>query len=265
MSLSEDEFTAYLRERMDNEAEDASQGSGTVQASDLYLACACAKGDAAALAAFEAMCIPEIDAAVRRFRGAIAADEIKQLLRNKLFVGDGDVRPKILEYAGRGKLKTWLRITATRLALNMVARQDRERPFERDAIAHIIGAGEDPELMYLKRRYAEEFKLAFGEAFAGLEGRERNLLRYAFGEGLTVDVIGSLYGVHRATAARWITKAHEALVDRIRTAMLARLKVGKEEYASILRLIESRIEISFERYLGEKEPEPGTAERGVGT
>ena len=41
------------------------------------------------------------------------------------------------------------------------------------------------------------------EAFAALESRERNLLRYALGDGLSVDAIGTLYRVHRATAARW--------------------------------------------------------------
>ena len=157
----------------------------------------------------------DVDVALRRVAGSVAPDEVKQLVRHRLFVGPPGGAPKILEYAGRGRLRTWVRVAATRIALNLVESNGRERPLDNDAIAHLIGAGEDPELGYLKRRYAAEFRAAFGEAFNALETRDRNLLRYAFGEGLSVDAVGALYGVHRATAARWITKAHGSLVDQM--------------------------------------------------
>jgi RNA polymerase sigma-70 factor (ECF subfamily) len=199
------------------------------------------------LYAFDRHFLPQVDAAVSRVRG-VATDEVRQALRHKLFVADAGERPKILEYSGRGELRTWVRMAATRTALNMAARAARELPVEQDALAFIVGGGEDPELQFLKRRYASEFKEAFADAFAALGSRERNLLRYAFGRGLSVDEIGPLYGVHRATAARWIAKAHANLVTHLRRTMMAKLHVSKKEFASILRLIESRIEISFEKY-----------------
>ncbi|HEY4119867.1 MAG TPA: hypothetical protein VGM56_18500 [Byssovorax sp.] len=251
--VPEDAFGAYVRERL--HTDDGAERQAALHIDDLYLACACARGDEPALAAFERAILPEVDAALRRFASTLAPDEIKQLVRHRLFVGGADARPKILEYAGRGRLRTWVRVAATRVALNLAESSARERTFEQGAIEHILGAGGDPELAYLKRRYGAEFRASFGEAFSALDPRERNLLRYAFGEGLSVDAVGALYGVHRATAARWITKAHATLVEQVQRTMRARLHLDKDEYASILRLIESQIEISFERYLGSPAPQ----------
>src|SRR5262245_53680165 len=55
----------------------------------LYLTCGCAAGDAAALAAFAQAYEPVIDAALARMANAVAdADEVKQRVRERLFVGD---------------------------------------------------------------------------------------------------------------------------------------------------------------------------------
>ena len=78
---------------------------------DLYLAMALAEGDNAALKAFETDMVPQMDIALRRLRLAGGtADEVKQVIRFELLVGDG--RKKILDYAGRGELAAWLRVSA---------------------------------------------------------------------------------------------------------------------------------------------------------
>jgi RNA polymerase sigma-70 factor (ECF subfamily) len=261
VDVTEDELSAYLVARGISSAEEVEQGAAPSLAlayTDLYLACACARGDAAALRTFEKTFFVEVDAAVAKVGGAApSADEIRQVLRHKLFIAEPDAQPKITEYGGRGPLRTWVRIIATRTALNLASRASRELPFEGEALTFLIGGGDDPELSYLKRLYAEEFRLAFAEAFDGLESRDRNLLRYAFGEGLTVDAIGSLYGVHRATAARWVAKAHADLADRLKKALVARLGVTNKDYSSILRLIASRFDITLERYMKVSEPGRG--------
>src|SRR5882757_6076990 len=79
---------------------------------DLYLAFALAIGDGAALRAFEDTLVPQIDIALRRLRLAGGtADEVKQALRVELLAGPD---AKIGDYAGRGELAAWLRISATR-------------------------------------------------------------------------------------------------------------------------------------------------------
>src|SRR5439155_1045051 len=79
-------------------------------AEDLYLACALARGDAAALAELEAVVIPAAE------RGLRLADdarrEVMQILREKMLVRGG-----IASYDGRAPLAIWLRVCAARLAL----------------------------------------------------------------------------------------------------------------------------------------------------
>ena len=176
-------------------------------------------------------------------------DEVRQLVRHKLFVADGGARPKIAEYSGRGELRGWVRVTVTRFVLNLSTRAGPEVPFADDTLMFLLGGTADPELEYVKRAYSEHFRAAFAEALAGFGARERMLLRYAFVDGLTVDAIGRILGVHRATAARRIVAAHRSLLEHVRASLTERLDIPADEYSKVLRLLQSRIELSLERYL----------------
>jgi RNA polymerase sigma-70 factor, ECF subfamily len=214
---------------------------------DLYLACACAGSDPEALRAFEGAYGRDVAALHRRFRYVgKTADDVKQQLYEKLFTGDA---PKIAEYSGKGELRTWLRVTITRMLINLTARDTRERPAEDELFAALPGAAEDPEAMHLRRTYATELRQAFAQATAQLSSRDRNLLHYACVEDLGIDAIGDLYGVHRATAARWLEAARASLLRALRSALLGQLKVNERELESIVRMMLSRVELTLERYL----------------
>src|SRR5579884_1384958 len=84
---------------------------------DLYLATACAAGNAAALAAFERTHLSQVAAFVARTDSDPAfAEEVRQRLREKLLVGQP---PRISEYAGQGPLGGWVRVAAVRMALDL--------------------------------------------------------------------------------------------------------------------------------------------------
>jgi RNA polymerase sigma-70 factor (ECF subfamily) len=68
-------------------------------------------------------------------------------------------------------------------------------------------------------------------------------------DGWTIDRIGALYGVHRATAARRIAAARDELGAAIRTELAARLAISIDEVDSIVRLVQNRIDVSLERLL----------------
>jgi RNA polymerase sigma-70 factor (ECF subfamily) len=68
-------------------------------------------------------------------------------------------------------------------------------------------------------------------------------------DGLSIDALGEIYGVHRATAARWIAKIREDLLARTREAFSARAKVGRAEFESLLRLARSQLDVSLRRVL----------------
>jgi RNA polymerase sigma-70 factor (ECF subfamily) len=224
---------------------------------DLYLACACARGVAGAVAAFDREYMREVDIALARMRvGPPRLSDVKQLVRQRLFVGGGTAGTptsagKISEYGGRGDLRRWVRSVAVRTCLNEMRKGKREVLVDDDHLIaqHAIGA-DDPEVEYMKRTYASEFKAAFAEALGGLGAREQTLLRYHHVDGLNIDEIGAIYRVHRVTAFRWLEKAKDQLVKTTLDLLRTRLKLPADELDSVLRMIRSQIHLSLVRHLG---------------
>ncbi len=249
ITLDADLFMEYLAQRISGDA-DAEKILLGLKAGDLYLACAITQGDAVALAAFETHFFPAIEAALRRRApsGALVED-VKQVLCQKLLVGDGTRPPKISLYAGRGDLRSWISVTAVREAIDLMRKGKKEQPLEDNILMDLAAPGEDQEIQYLKRLYRGEFKSAFTEALAELPLRERNVLRHHLLDGLNIDQIGALYNVHRATAARWISRARQTLLESTRRSLMARLKVNKGEFESIMRLIQSHFDVSVQHFM----------------
>ncbi|HEY3807569.1 MAG TPA: hypothetical protein VGL61_33435 [Kofleriaceae bacterium] len=219
---------------------------------DLYLAFALATGDPAAVRAFEDSLVPQIDVALRRLRLAGGTnDEVKQALRVELLAGPD---AKIGDYAGRGELAAWLRISATRKALKLVKRADREETLDEILLDHWPGSGgvaaRDPERKHIRSTYTAELKKAIREAFAALEVRQRNLLRQHILDELTIDDLAKLYRVHRATCARWLSDARADLGKQTRKRLVSALGTPGEELESLLRFLDSDIELSISRILG---------------
>ena len=84
---------------------------------------------------------------------------------------------KIAEYGGRGDLRRWVRSVAVRTCLNELRKGRREVLVDDEQlIAQHAIATDDPEIEYMKRTYAHEFRAAFGEALGQLGSREQTLL-----------------------------------------------------------------------------------------
>ena len=241
---------AFAAARLEPAAE-ADDALAALRAADLYLACACADGDRAALAAFDRHYMREVDIALARMRiGPPRSNDVKQLVRQRLFVGDGNPG-KIAEYAGRGDLRRWVRSVAVRTCLNDLRKGKHEVLTDDDQlIAQHAMPGDDPEIEYMKRTYTGEFRAAFADAMAQLGPREQTLLRYHHIDGLNIDEIGAIYRVHRVTAFRWLEKAKETLVLATLGALKTRLNVTPKELDSVLRLIRSQVHLSLIRHLG---------------
>jgi RNA polymerase sigma-70 factor (ECF subfamily) len=218
-------------------------------AEDLFLACACARGVAGAIEAFDrahAVDVRAMHAQARPPRPPV--DELEQLVRAKLFVGPP---PKIADYSGAGPLRAWLRVVAARLLVDLArAPAARESPRGDDAWMEVPAPGDDPELEYLKRVYRAELREAFEEAARALSPEERNVLREHYAHGLTIDEIGAAHGIHRATAARRLEGAREAILRGTRQRLMQRLRLSRRELESVVRLIESQMHVTIERVLG---------------
>jgi RNA polymerase sigma-70 factor (ECF subfamily) len=217
---------------------------------DLYLAFGLAAGNTAAIRAFEDHLVPQIDIALRRLRlGGGTADEVKQALRVELLTGP---EAKIADYAGRGDLAAWLRISATRKALKLVRRADREESLDEILLDHWPANTGDPGKQHMRTTYTDQLKQAIREAFAALEVRQRNLLRQHILDELTIDDLARLYRVHRATCARWLADSRADLGKQTRKRLIATLGTQSEELESVLRFLDSDIELSISRILQSK-------------
>jgi RNA polymerase sigma-70 factor (ECF subfamily) len=235
IALPFEELAAYLAER---------EHASLDRALDLYIACACSLGDSAAIVRFEEAYFGEVRAAISRISGAATVlDEAIQQLRRTMFVGDGKP-PGITGYAGSGDLRAWLRVAATRIALGLM-RARRASEDNEPALERIVASDPDPASALMRKEYGAKATEAMRDAFAALEPRDRNLLRQYFLDQLTIDDLGALYGVHRATAARWVEKARAALEKGTQSLLRERLGVSKETLDSIVRMVHSNLEVSL--------------------
>lgn len=225
----------------------------TMAIEDLYLACACVHGESAAIAAFTDRFVRvSVAAAARSRRGALAVDDMLQQVLGKLLAPRGEQPPRLAEFSGQGGLRAWVRVTVVRAAIDLERAQARRIVPEAQEPSFNLeehATTSDPELDYFKRHYRDEFRLAFAAALAALDARSRNALRHHLVDRLSIDQIGALYNVHRATAARWISGSREALLAGTRDALRERLKLSEGEYASIMRLIDSMLDVSVQRLL----------------
>jgi RNA polymerase sigma-70 factor (ECF subfamily) len=243
-SVPREEFVAYLWARLPADVP-PEFALAQMHTADLYLACACARGDAQAVAAFDEHCLSQLDRVLGKMGiDADASAEVKQEIRRRVLVGDGR-RPEIVDFSGRGDLRSWVRVMAVRQALRRQERARRDIAVEDDELLERIVAPENPELDYAKGMYREEFKRAFEAALKALPDRERTLLRQHYIDGLTIDEIGHLYRVHRSTAARLLVRARTRVLAATRAQMMCQLDVQSKDLDSIMRMIRSQIDISL--------------------
>ena len=220
----------------------ARSGAPPAHLADLGLALACEAHDPRAVALFERTYLPQAARALRKLRlSQTLGDEVLGWLRFELFARESGAL--IATYSGRGDLGSWVRSIAVHEALKRAKKERREVSLE---------AAEDipmpaPELVALRGAHGKAFTDALASAFAALTASERNLLRQYFLDGLTIDVLAGLHAVHRATAARRVAAARQALVDRVRATLLERLRIGESEVDEVITL--SNLEQSLSQLL----------------
>jgi RNA polymerase sigma-70 factor, ECF subfamily len=236
-------FASYVADRLPDGVgvEDALQG---IHMSDLYLACACTLGDAAAVAVFDRHCLAVVDRTLPRLGFDVeVVSEVKQRLRYKLLVPDNGP-PGIADFAGRGDLRRWVRVMAVHEAMGMARAARRHVELEDETLNDEV-VGPNPELDHFKRLYGREFQAAFTGALGTLSEKERLLLKQQFLDGLGVNEIARLHRVHRATASRWLERARAAVLSRTRIHLMQSLGLPAAEFESIMRLIRSDLDMTL--------------------
>jgi RNA polymerase sigma-70 factor (ECF subfamily) len=221
-----------------------------VRADHVYLAIACAAGDEAAIRRFEAEFLDEVDATATRLHATRdQLDELRSFVRRILLVTEPTRPAALREYSGRGDLRSYLRVIATRELVRVIGKARREVAIDTDSFLDKLSPASSPITSYVRDRYRADVHAAIRAALGELPEDARALLRYSIIDGWTVDRIGALFGIHRATAARRVAAARELLGEGIRAQLSARLAIPVEEVDSVVRLVQSRIDVSLERIL----------------
>lgn len=248
--ISDEDFVAYAAERIVAGA-DVPHAIAKLHASDLYLACGCTRGDEAALAAFERHFMVRLAAHLRRAEALSAfTDEVRQAVRVRLLVSEDGLVPRIASYRGQGPLAVWLRLTATRLAINL-RKSDAREPDPDDGVdvERLRADDGDPELEFLKSHYREELRAAVEGALASLPTNDGNILRLHFFERLSAEAMGAMFGVSARTVHRWITDIRGRIVAETRRLLNERFSISQTQMDSLVGLVGSQLEISVRRIL----------------
>jgi len=218
-------------------------------AGDLYLALACGVAGTEALRALERHYFPSLGAPLKRlgFDEGTCGEVIQQVMVH-LCTGP---HPRILTYAGRASLASWLRVTTLRFGIQLAARTRACFALGSElSLDALVPAETNPEIAMAIERARPQFQTALRTTLDALPERDRTLLRLCFLDGLTIDRIGSMYGVHRATAARWIAGIRKRILESVRAIVMRDSGLGASEFESLALLVRSELQVSLRRVLG---------------
>ncbi|MFY0566052.1 sigma factor-like helix-turn-helix DNA-binding protein [Archangium lansingense] len=247
VTLAPETFVRHLARHLpgDGSAEVLRQLHGA----DLYLACACAMGERQALLAFEQHVLQKVPARLGQIPES-TADEVLQVMRQRLLLGRGDTPPKIADYSGRGPLLAWVRIIGVRIVGELASQDGRQELFNEppETLARML-APDDPERELLKADSRQALVTALRTALAAMPERERAMLRLHHIHGLTMDRLATMYGEPRSSVARRVMQARERLLKLTRGELASRLKLEGVELESLLGLVRSRLDLSLNRLM----------------
>ena len=210
---------------------------------DLFLALACALGDGIAWELFAS----EYLALIKRFalnasRSYDASEDLSQDIVTLLLGGNAVPAPappgengttdghaggagaaskgKLLTYNGRGSLAGWLRAAVAHAAVDRFRRSRREVSldemmqegcFPASGCAAAESAVDDgPDA-----RWGAVFSRALEEEITRLCPRDRLLLHLYYLQEVSLKSIGRQFGVHEATASRWLERVRRDLRRRV--------------------------------------------------
>ena len=208
---------------------------------DDLLAWGCLLGSGQAAQQLDERCLRPV---LPRLRGMgfrpDAIDDLVADVRVKLLDGGGgDRAPALARHQGRGSLAGYVRAIAVRHAIDLLRHQrsaagkSADGSEEIDEIAQFTTAGLEAELT--RQACADAVTAAFRRAWGELPAHQRLLLTQQVIDRLSVDELGAIHGVHRATASRRCISARETLLARLRAALHETLGVHSATADSILR------------------------------
>ena len=237
VSLSFQRFSSRIGE-LNVSPDDLSRHAG-----DLLLAVACADHEAAALRAFESDFLSQVPRQIARFAlPQDKVDEVLQRVRIKLLLSNP---PGISRYRGEGTLGALLYVTAVRVALDATV----IKPIGDEDLLEMAAADASTEIQATRHLYGEPFRQALEASFRALSARDKAILQFNVVDGLNIDAIGAIYGVHRATVARWLVAIRARVFAHLKNTFALEWKMSTSDLRSLTAVMRDYIHVSAARVL----------------
>jgi RNA polymerase sigma-70 factor (ECF subfamily) len=139
-----------------------------------------------------------------------------------------------------------------RAALALVSGRDQQPREDASALEHLVAPEGDQEISIIKGQYREAFQAALGRCFEALPPRQKTLLRMHFLDGMSIDAMSVVFGVHRATVARWLVAIRRQVLADISRTLAMDLRATSSELSQLVHLVRSEVHVSIQRILGEE-------------
>ena len=248
---------------------DISDFLSQIQADDLFMALACAKGSERGWWEFDQQHRTYMERVARHLaKTDVDAQEVIDQVYVELYgtkVVDGERQSKFSTYSGRGSLRGWLRTVIWHSIVDLHRAGHDEVSL--DEMTENVGegaaqagfadqptGGEDSMIDHITReRYRKSTVDAIGRAFGSLEPHEKLLLLYYHAEGMKLREIARLVEnessplrgwfqrksatrssdptsrIHESTIMRWLEKCYARVLEIFRSELTAKHGMKPEE------------------------------------
>jgi RNA polymerase sigma-70 factor (ECF subfamily) len=224
---------------------------------DLFLAAACAAGDRIAWEFFADEYRPLLrQFAERACRDRDEAEDLAQELVAAMMTGEGARGPRLAGYSGRGTLAAWLRVTVAHSVVDRFRRGRRQvslEDLESRAPDAEPASPPPPVEATLDARWGPVVAGLLEAELRSLPARERLLLALYYVRGVGLKAIGAHFGVHEATASRWLEQTRRGIRRRIEGDLRRRHGLRRADIEGVWRRVAERDLPALERVLAGSE------------
>jgi len=239
---------------------------------DLFLAVACARGDRIAWEYFADQYLPLLKRfAVQACRNCDAGEDLAHEIVTVL-IGEshaanqatepgngprsapGASKGKLQSYNGRGSLAGWLRAAVAHAAIDRFRRARKLVSLdELEENAGLPGAqnsgSADTAEERLDARWGPVLAACVRKEIERLSARERLILGLYHLEGIPLKAIGLRFGVHEATASRWLERARREIRKNVERELRNVHGLNARELGSLWRWVAESTDLMIESSL----------------
>ncbi len=217
--------------------EEQSQASTRIHYEDLFLATACSRDDRIAWEYFADDYMPII----RRFAAqacgdSVEAEDLAQEVTAKML----REKNRLAGYNGNGSLAGWLRVAVSHAAVDRFRRRRGQvslDELQESGMQAGLSNGTKEDGEDLDSRWGPVVSGIANETISGLPARDRLLLGLHYLRGLSLKTIGRQFGVHEATASRWLERLRREIRKRVEHELRKKYGLRTGEIQSLWRFI----------------------------